>query len=118
MKVKPQTWPAVTITRAALHHNRLVYIAKANKRITYQHGKSRIAYIGTTKNGVYRIANSAAWKAQSLLNEHGIWQLEFFVVTCSGYKAVKTWRKLERALLIRFRERLGSVPSGNNQGQN
>jgi hypothetical protein len=118
LKVKFQKQAAITITRNALQADRLVYVATASKKLRYQFGKSSIVYIGTTKNGVHRIASSAASKAEPLLTAHGIRHLEFYVVTCSTQQAVKTWRKLERALLIRFRERFGVVPMGNKQGVN
>jgi hypothetical protein len=118
LRIKQQHRPAITITRTALHASQLVYIASASKIVRYPWGKSRITYIGTTKNGVHRIASSAAWKAKYLLTIHGIKQLEFFVVTCNAQQAVQTWRKLERALLIRFRQRFGEVPKGNAQGKN
>jgi hypothetical protein len=114
LRIKQQRRPAITITRTALHASQLVYVASASKIVRYPWGKSRIAYIGTTKNGAYRIAGSAARKAPSLLTTYGIKHLEFFVVTCTAQQAVKTWRKLERALLIRFRELFGAVPLGTS----
>lgn len=109
--------PAITITRSALAASELVYIATANKKLSYPHGKSRIVYIGTTKNGAARVASSAAWKGDALLNHRGIHTLEFYAVACPPVKKHKTWRKFERALLIRFRERFGVVPMGNKQGK-
>jgi hypothetical protein len=90
LRVKLQSTAAVTITRTALYADRLVYIAVANKRIRYNHDKSCIVYIGTTKNGVFRIAESGAWKATELLNEHGVKQLDFHIVTCSARQKVKS----------------------------
>ena len=43
--------------------------------------------------------------------------LEFHIVTCTRRAGVSTWRKLERALIIRFRELFGDIPEGNKQGR-
>ncbi len=89
----------------------------ANRRYRYPWGRSRIVYIGTTKRGAHRVASSAAKKGEDLLFEHGIREVEFSVVTCGKLQNVATWKKLERALLIKFRERFGAVPKGNVQGK-
>ena len=109
--------PSLVIHRTAFRDNKLVYVARANKRLRYPWGRSRIAYIGTTKKGARRVASSAAWKGESLLYEYGIRQLDFHIVTCGKVQSVETWRKLERALLIRFRERYGDVPRANKAGK-
>jgi hypothetical protein len=93
-----------------------VYVAQANKKLAYPLGRSKIAYIGTTKKGARRIASSAVWKGEDLLYEYGIKHLELYIVTCRKIQSVETWRKLERALLIRFRERFGKVPRANKVG--
>jgi hypothetical protein len=117
-RVKTSKWPALTITRIGFQADELVYVAMANKSIRYPSGqRSAIAYIGTTKNGVSRIASSAAYKARDILAKHGIRHLEFYVVTAQAKRRVNIPRKLERALLMRFRERFGSVPVGNNHGK-
>ena len=116
-RVKTTKWPALTISRIALHADQLVYIAQANRAIRYPNGeRSAIAYIGTTKNGIARIASSAAWKSRDILSHHGVNHLEFFVVTAQAKPRVNIPRKLERALLLRFKERFGGVPIGNKQG--
>ena len=43
--------------------------------------------------------------------------LEFYVVVSAAVQGLKTWRLLERALLLRFRERFGEPPKGNTQGK-
>jgi len=110
--------PAITITRQATRSERLVYIAKANKALKYPFGRSKIVYIGTTKEGVSRIAASAAHQARELLETHGVKSLEFFVVTCRPLQRVKTWSKLENGLLITFKHEFGTVPLGNTMGKN
>jgi hypothetical protein len=109
--------PAIVINRIAFKDDKLVYIARANKEFRYPWGRSRIAYIGTTKKGAKRIASSAVWKGADLLFEYGIKHLELHVVVCSKVPGLETWKKLERALIIRFREKYGRVPKANNLGQ-
>ena len=108
--------PCLIIHRTAFRDDKLVYIACANKKIKYPWGKSSIAYIGTTKKGARRVASSAAVRGESLLYSYGIKYLEFHIVTCGKVPGVETWRKLERALLIRFRERYGGIPEANRSG--
>lgn len=109
--------PAVVIHRRANVARRLVYIAVANKLHRYRHGRSSILYIGSTKKGASRVAASAAAKARDLLNAHGVKELQFYTVRCAARQNVKTWMKLERGLLLRFRERFGDVPVGNTHGK-
>lgn len=70
--------PAVTITRTATKSTELVYIAVANKPVKYPEGRSKIVYIGTTKNGAERIAASAAAKAKDILGIFGRISLRIF----------------------------------------
>jgi hypothetical protein len=116
LRIKAPRSPALTINRAAIEGDRLVYLALANRRVNYQYGQSHIVYIGTTKAGASRIAASAAAKASEMLNLHGVRQLEFYVVTCRSRKRVKTWTKLERGLILTFREVFGEIPRCNRQG--
>ncbi len=117
LRIATEKTPALTVTRQAIYDHRLVYIAKANKPFSYAQGKSRIAYIGTTRNGLRRITESAAWQAPYLLDDHGFNELEYYIVTCTARRALKSWKKLEDALLIRFRERFGEVPCCNTHGK-
>lgn len=127
LKIKFSKSPSIIIHRAAFRNDRLVYVARANKRIRYPVGdksriaqmreRSRIVYIGTTKKGARRIASSAAAKGEELLYDYGMKGLEFHIVTCTRRPGVESWRKLERALIIRFRELYGDIPKGNNLGR-
>jgi hypothetical protein len=117
LKVKWQRTPAILINRTAFRDDKLVYIARTNKGNRYPLGRSRIAYIGTTKKGARRIASSAAVRGEELLYEYGMKHLEFNVVTCSKVQGIESWRKLERALIIRFRERYGKIPRANRAGE-
>ncbi len=115
---KPQKTPALEIYRAVLTGEKLVYVARANKKFGYGLGQSSIVYIGTTKNGVDRITGSAAAKARDLLENHGVYKLSFHIVTCRPEKNVKSWKMLEKALIIRFRELYGKVPFSNDTYKN
>ena len=108
---------ALVIHRHAVGTERLVYLAVANKLIKYPEGKSKIVYIGTTEKGVFRVAFSAAEKAKKMLSSHGMRHLNLHIVSCQEKPGVKTWEKLERALLIRFREIYGEVPEYNSAGK-
>ena len=116
--IKASRRPAITITRQAFGAKKLVYVAVANKSRKYPFGyRSPILYIGTTKKGARRIAQSAAARAEALLDDHGIKQISFHIIRCTPLRNVKTWVKLERALLLAFKHRYGSVPVANSSGK-
>ena len=104
---------AVSIYRDAHRVMHLVYIAVANKKLGYTYGSSKIVYIGTTERGVARITESAAERSEELLAIHGVISVDF---SCTRKQKVRTWEKLERSLLIKFREMFGEMPWGNTQG--
>ena len=107
---------ALRATRVSVGKNRLVYVLVADKRLKYPRGKSRIAYIGTTKKGVARIAQSVAFRAYDILGHHGVRSFGARIITCKRRQNVSTWTKLERALLLVFREQLGAPPYCNSHG--
>jgi len=96
--------PAFKVTRVSLGDDRLVYVMVANKRLNYSKGRSRIAYIGTTKNGIFLASGSLAERADHILGLHGVEAFEVRIVTCHRRKHVKMWHRLEHALLVVFRE--------------
>ncbi|MHB8405613.1 MAG: hypothetical protein ACYDCJ_09340 [Gammaproteobacteria bacterium] len=108
---------ALRATRVSVGKNKLVYVLVADKRLKYKDGKSRIAYVGTTKKGVARIAQSVAARADGILSLHGVRTFHARVVTCKPRRNVETWKKLERALLLKFRELYGEVPKCNSHGK-
>src|SRR5258706_126350 len=109
---------ALTAKRVILGHDKLVYVLVADRKLDYPDGRSRIAYIGTTKLGGARIAQSVATRAEAILNLHGVTSFEARIVTCRPRQHVRMWHKLERALLLQFRNMLGEVPRCNIQGKN
>jgi hypothetical protein len=86
--------PAFTATRVTIGKDKLVYVLVADKRLSYEEGKSRIAYIGTTKNGASRVASSVAYRAQEILELHGVRSISARIITCKPRQGVETWRKL------------------------
>ena len=112
-----KTIHAVEVTRVAVGNQKLVYVLLADKKFKYPHGQSAVAYIGTTKRGIARVASSAAYRAEDVLSEHGIRKVIARIITCGPRRRVKTWVKLERALLLLFRAEYGAVPKLNSQGR-
>jgi hypothetical protein len=117
LHVSLQRKEALTVTRVAAGKDKLVYVIVADKKIDYPQERTRVVYIGTTKNGVERVAQSAANKTDEVLSLHGVESFTVRIITCRPRQRVKTWIKLERALLLAFRERYGSVPKCNIQGK-
>ncbi|MGE3274172.1 MAG: hypothetical protein AB7O67_03605 [Vicinamibacterales bacterium] len=93
-----------------------MYLLVADKKLKYRGGRSRIAYIGTTKRGMSRIAQSVAARAEDILSLRGVQRFHARVVTCKPRQKVRTWHKLERALLIEFKNIFGEVPTCNSHG--
>jgi hypothetical protein len=116
LSVKLYRDEAIYVTRITATVERIVYVFVCDKKLQYPKGRSRIAYIGTTKNGVWRIASSAAQRAKTILRKRGIYTFWAQVVSCTPKPGLKSWLKLERALLLEFRERFGKVPLCNGTG--
>lgn len=108
---------ALQATRVSVGKSKLVYILVTDKRLKYPGGKSRVAYIGTTKRGLRRVATSAARHADEIFSLRGVRSFEARVVTCQPRQRVRTWLVLERALLLAFKERYGAQPRCNSHGK-
>jgi len=117
LKLSLKRFHAIEVTRIAIGNRKLVYVLIANKKFRYLNGKSSIAYIGTTKKGIRRVASSVASRAEDILGEYGVKKITARIVTCSPRRNVETWVKLERAMLLAFRAQYGKVPVYNFQGQ-
>ncbi|MBI3703296.1 MAG: hypothetical protein HY244_05445 [Rhizobiales bacterium] len=116
LNVSLKRFHAIEVTRIAIGNQKLVYVLTANRKFKYPHGKSFIAYIGTTKRGIRRVASSAASHSEDILSEYGVKKITARIIVCKRRPNVKTWVKLERALLLVFREIYGEVPTFNLQG--
>jgi len=109
--------PALTVRRMGVKSDRLVYLIVACKRQRYRWGRSCVVYVGTTRSGLGRIAASAAYRAKKVLSWLGVRQFEVRVVTCQKKPGVRTWRLLERALLLTFLKKYGDPPRCNQHGK-
>lgn len=110
---------AMRVFDVSVSSEKLVYVIRLDKRIRYRHGSSYIAYIGSTENGISRMAESAAKKARPCLTRYGVKEFNVYVITSRGKPGAQAWwKKLERALLIAFRQRYGDIPEENTQGRN
>lgn len=116
LQVSLRKAPALTVRRVALEHERLVYVICADRKLRYENGYSHIAYIGTTKKGIARVAGSAAFRAEDVLWSHGVQSFDVRLVTCRGRNGIRSWCRLERAMIISFREMYGEIPLCNVQG--
>jgi hypothetical protein len=114
VSLKPQ--PALTATRVSVSTERMVYVLVASRTIKYPYGRSRIAYIGTTEKGIQRVAQSVAHRAGRILGLHGVRSFQARIVSCRRRQNVSTWKKLEAALLLKFRKEFGTVPRFNQKG--
>lgn len=111
--------PVVSVSRGALKADRLVYVLAVNRLMRYPNGRSSIAYIGTTRTGIRRVASSIAHRAEPILTRTGIRHVRAYVLTYKGKHGVQgMWRKLERAALIIFKLKYGDIPLLNKKGKN
>ena len=108
---------AMQVSRVSIGNKKLVYVIIASKSLKYPWGRSHVAYIGTTKKGMARIAQSAAARAEDVLSLHGVKDFHVRILTCAPRPNVKTWVKLERALLLTFRNKYGALPMCNSMGK-
>ena len=102
--------PALVATRISLKHDKLCYVLIVNKKLSYRKGRSRNAYIGTTKDGMNRVAGSVAFRARTILKLHGITSFEARIVASRPRQHVRTWLRLEGSLITAFRARFGELP--------
>ncbi len=112
------TRDVMQIKREIFWGDKLVYLLVADRRIQYPHARSRIAYVGTTQNGISRIASSAADRAEDLLDSYGVRFFHVYTVTCTPRRNMETWKKLEHALIQELKEMYGDCPWLNARGGN
>jgi hypothetical protein len=107
----------VSVTSEILAREKTVYFHLVNKPLKYPYGRSRIVYIGMTKKGIGRIMGSIAERLDDEFNIHGVHTVEVHEIGCTPRQRVKTWKKLECASLIAFRQMYGEVPLLNSHGE-
>ena len=107
---------AMTVAHTDPDDRELVYVISAGNRLGYPLGSSKIAYIGATKTGSDRVLQSAAARADSILDLEGVRSFKVHIVSCQPMRNVRTWLKLERAMLLEFRSLYGDIPICNVHG--
>jgi hypothetical protein len=107
--------PALVASRVSINKQKLCYILVASRKLQYPKGRSCIAYIGTTKKGLSRVAGSVAHRADSVLRRPGINSFEAHIVTTPPRQKVRTWLRLEGCLLTAFYEHFGALPKCNDK---
>jgi hypothetical protein len=117
MRIQLAKKSAMTVHRRILTKDRIVYLLVGKKTFKYRGGRSRIAYIGTSKRGARRIASSAAQRADEVFSKWGSRQMEVFIASCSARPGLKSWAYLERALLAQFLAWYHQLPFCNKQGK-
>lgn len=117
MKVHLATKFAMTVHRRILTKDRIVYLLVGKKSFKYKTGRSRIAYIGTSKRGAKRIASSAAANAEEMFSKRGSKEMHVFIASSTGRPGLATWELLERAFLAEFLNNYKQLPFCNKQGK-
>lgn len=117
MVVSLKKKPAMTVHRRILEKDKLVYLLVGPKPIKYENGKSKIAYIETTEKGADRMATSAAYRAQEIMEIRGFRSIDVYMASCKSRPGLKTWEYLEDALLAEFRTNYFELPKCNDQGK-
>jgi hypothetical protein len=117
LRVKCSNDALLIVKRSRQWKKRMVYILVAKKSYKYPSGRrSQVIYIGTTGKGVRRPATSAVDKASDAFSElRGVREIEAYIATCGGRRAVRTWLHLESSLLAVFRERYWGLPKYNKK---
>jgi len=96
---------------------KIVYFIRGDKPIEYpwEHKRSCILYIGTTKRKGRRPFETMMARAPRLLRIRGMKSLDFVYVKAPPRKRVDITKKLEKAFLHQFREIFGSFPRENKR---
>jgi len=115
VSLKPKV--LLQVNRMRIGEGKLVYVLLADRKLKYPYGGTSVINIGTTKKGLARVASSVAYRAEGILSQRGVRTCSARVITCRRRPKVQTWRKLERATLLSFREKYGNVPKFNSQGK-
>ena len=99
----------------------VVYILRANKPVRSPDNpelkKSRIVYIGESKQGAKRSANSLVAMSNRVFGEQrGVKQIDAHVLTFHGRQGLVARKLLEGYLLKVFEELYGDLPYCNRRG--
>ena len=113
-RINPIFDPVLTIDATKTDVQKLVYILVANRPIKYENDYSRIVYIGTTEQGIKRIAGSASKRVKEAYEKlRGVKRIDAYVVWTKAragpdtFRGKGTWHVLETALLLKFKKKYG-----------
>lgn len=106
----------VRVWRDGKKREALVYVLRQNRLHQYPEGRSRVIYIGTTHRGIDRILASLAYRTRQVVKKHGVKAIDVQLVTCTPRQNVRSWRKLENAFLLKFKDLYGDIPYCNANG--
>lgn len=108
---------AITVDRISVGKLKLAYVICADKKLRYGKKRSRIAYIGTTKNGTDRFAQSAASRSDEVFDLRGI---ERFYGSCCDMHASPEGEivaQVGKGTHPEIQGLFGAVPRCNRQGK-
>jgi hypothetical protein len=91
----------------------MVFILVGNRPVAYPLGRSRIQFIGTTRDGITSVASAIAGQADAILRQRGVASFAAHLVTCTSGGTKKAWLTLRRDLLLTFHGRFGAFPVCN-----
>jgi len=117
LKLHQKIRMVMIVHRRILRKNKVVYLLTAASPVKYKNGRSKIVYIGTTKKGASRIAESAARRAEEIMSTRGLKEVNVFVVSCNPRAGLATWKRLEDALLVQFYSTYHEFPMCNDRGK-
>ena len=118
LKAKCSKKPSLKLLRGRQwEKKKMAYILLADKSYQTTSGlRSRVIYIGTTAKGAGRPAASAVNKASQIFyKDHGVREIDVFIVTCSGRQNMQTWKLLEAALIHTFWNIYHQIPKKNKK---
>ena len=117
LRVRVSKESVLTVDRSRMWKDRLVYILVANKKFKYKSGRrTHVLYIGTTGKGARRPAVSAVAKAMATFGDRrGVKQIGVYLVNSGSRRNVRSWQKLESALLALFCQRYYELPIENKK---
>ncbi len=104
---------ALYVTQVAASVEECVYALVTDRPLAYGHRKSRIAYIGKTGTGAWRLTSTVGERCEQLFANDGVDCFRLLVVTCPRVPRVDIFHKLERAMLLAFREKFDCLPRCN-----
>ena len=116
LSIELSSEPALTVSQELVKASQVSYLMVADKHLKYPKGSSRVAYIGTTYTGFWRLTSSTAERANRILRQRDVTSFVVLPVHAQPRSGLRTWELLEKSLLSIFRERYGCLPRCNKRG--